>query len=126
SDSDKEGFFIKDKADTTTADDAMHVIVTDTGIRYKRFGWDKRVSSSDVSMPIEPGKTLLRVLVKPTTTLASFKVGTTSGADNVVPEVFNVPGGSWSVFSTTFYSEAGNTLYFNGLTSSTEVLIYKQ
>lgn len=73
--------------------------------------------SNTVAIPA--GADLLSIRVNPTTTLTGFKVGTTSGADDVI-NTQTVPSG-WVTFNINVFFPSATTLYVQGITSSTVI-----
>jgi hypothetical protein len=64
------------------------------------------------------------IRINPSSNLSAFKVGTSSGAGDVVP-VQAVTSGGWKVFNIGIYFPAATTLYFQGITAGTDVVIIK-
>jgi hypothetical protein len=62
--------------------------------------------------------------VNPSSDLNSFRVGTISDDDAYVFPTF-CAGGTWTLIDVSRYFPAGATLYFSGITSSTQVKIVK-
>lgn len=65
---------------------------------------------------------IVYIRVKPASELTGFKVGKTLNADDVIGTV-TVPAGVWSSYIIALYFETSTTLYFGGVTSSTDIAI---
>lgn len=65
---------------------------------------------------------IVYIRVKPTSELTGFKVGKTLNAEDVIGTV-TVPAGVWSSYIIALYFETNTTLYFGGVTSSTDIAI---
>lgn len=81
-------------------------------------------SSSNTTMSLSSGDYVLSILVNPTSALSSFSVGSTSGGTDIIPSQPLASG--LNNFSVNYYSSAGGTLYFTGITSSTVITLIKQ
>ena len=83
----------------------------------------KLSSAVDVSRVIPAGEFVKRILINPTSQLAALKVGTSSNGDEIMPEEL-IPAGQWFNISTELYCPTSTTIYFTGITSSTQIRIY--
>ena len=87
------------------------------------FSKDTATYSGDDSYAVGAGSYVKRVLLKPTTSLTAFKLGTTVSGDELVGEQA-VASGAWTVFNIDYYFECSGTMYFQGVTSSTSIIVY--
>jgi hypothetical protein len=63
-------------------------------------------------------------LVNPSSNLSAFEVGTSSGADDVVANQA-VNTGGWTVFHPNKYFASSGSLFFGGISASTDIKIVK-
>ncbi len=90
-------------------------------IRYA----NKDIFSSDVdaSRTYLSGTLIEKVVVNPSTSLSGFKIGVTPGGEEIV---FSQPvaAGSFKVFTIENYAGSPLTLYFGGVTSTTNFIVF--
>lgn len=65
---------------------------------------------------------LIYLRVKPVSELTAFKVGTVLNGEDVVYTT-TLPAGVWSTFLLGLYFETSTTLFFSGVTSSSDIAI---
>ncbi len=83
----------------------------------------KQTSATDISINVPSGEFVKRILVNPIGQLDALKVGTSSGAEDILPEMI-IPVGSWFNISVEKYASSAITFYFTGITSNTQIRIY--
>ncbi|MGN6438898.1 MAG: hypothetical protein ACTHMM_20310 [Agriterribacter sp.] len=64
-----------------------------------------------------------RIVIKPVSNLTGFSIGTSNGGNEILPPQ-NVISGSWKSFAIDQYFEISGTLWFNGITSNTNFVLY--
>jgi len=79
--------------------------------------------ATDGSRVVPVGAYVKRVLVKSSSNLTGFKVGTSSGADNLTSTQPNASG-EFVPYNIDKYYEAGGFVHFGGITSSTKFIIF--
>lgn len=85
---------------------------------------DKFTLATNGSKVLTIGEFYTRILIKPSTTLTALKIGTTNGGDELLIES-EVPSGSWFNLTLEKYVDSSTTLYFGGVSSSTDFRLYK-
>lgn len=85
---------------------------------------DSFTSGSDTSRTVAADMVITQILVNPASNLAAFEAGTSLGTDDVVTNQA-VSSGGWTVFVPNKYYASSGSLYFGGLTSSTQIKIVK-
>lgn len=74
---------------------------------------------------IPQGVYIKRVLVKPTSDLTAFAMGTTNGGNEIIPPMPVTAGAEYVVFTIEkSYVSASGALWFNGITSNTDYILY--
>ena len=66
---------------------------------------------------------ITRVVVITTGSLAAFKIGITNGGEELFPET-PFDASSVNAVQLNYYASTGGTIYFNGITSSTTLILY--
>lgn len=79
--------------------------------------------SSDGYVRIGSNTVVDLIIVQSEGNLAAFTVGTTDGGDEVLTAMA-VVADTWTPFVVMAYSSVAYNLYFGGITSSTQILIY--
>lgn len=108
------------------ADTATHItdFTNDAGYLTAATDIISRVNSTvgtNTSFVISSGYEVMTVIVIPASTLASFQVGTTSSGNDVIGT--QAVGTAGVTFNINGYFASGATLYFQGITSSTQIII---
>jgi hypothetical protein len=80
-------------------------------------------SAVDVSSVVGANKLITVVVVKNASGLTAFKIGTTNAGEELAPEQA-IDAGVPASFTLNKHSDSGLTLYFGGITSSTDIKIY--
>jgi hypothetical protein len=80
----------------------------------------KTTSGTNTSLVIPSGYQVLTIIIIPASTLSAFQVGTTSTGTDVIGTQAVGTGGM--VFNINEYFPSGATLYFQGITSSTQII----
>lgn len=103
-----------------------HYIVTDGSTnQWKILNIDSSTYASDGVFVIPSDKFVEKLVIMPSAGLAGFKVGSSSGADDIVFTQV-VTGSTATVFVINqFASGAPKTLYIGGITASTVIRFYK-
>lgn len=78
--------------------------------------------TSDGSFEVKGKMRIDAVAVKSTGSLAAFKIGTTNGGSELLAPY--VTSGNWDYFQINAYDTVDYIIYFGGITSSTDILIY--
>jgi hypothetical protein len=76
---------------------------------------------SDSTYVLNANVTLSGILIKLSTNLTSFKVGTTLNGDEIVSEQDITSTGNWQSFLLLYKSITTTTLYFSGITGTVNV-----
>jgi len=76
--------------------------------------------SSNTSLVIPSGYQVLSIIIIPTSTLTSFQAGTTSSGSDIIGN--QAIGTSGMTFQINGYYPTGVTIYFQGITSSTQII----
>ena len=79
---------------------------------------------SDGSTIIPGGLGVEALRIKSTGALAAFKVGTTANGSEVLAATTTTGSPTWDLFQVNAFSTADYTIYFGGITTSTDILIY--
>jgi hypothetical protein len=78
---------------------------------------------TDGTRAIPEGKYVTRILVNPAGNLAAFKVGYSAAGDQLITEQ-PVTAEQWTPFNIDYYFASAGTLYFTGITSSTQIIVF--
>lgn len=70
-------------------------------------------------------ETIIALNVLPSSNLSGFKVGSTPGADDIISEQFLISTGEYHSFAVIGKMASNKTLYFAGITASTQIAILK-
>jgi hypothetical protein len=70
------------------------------------------------------GVDLIYIRINPSSSLTTFKVGTTLGGNDIVPDQ-TIASGGWTTIDTNLFFSSSVTLYFGGITSSTDIGLVK-
>lgn len=115
-------------------DDLSDVVITDLQpgdafvwngsewVNQPRFYED--TDSTDIFRSIENDRIIVGVMLENTTNLVGFKVGTTFGADNLVPTQPALLADSPQFYSINLPTGPGLTLYFGGITDTVFIKTY--
>jgi hypothetical protein len=68
-------------------------------------------------------RAISKIYIKPSSSLTSFKIGFAIGGDEVATEQ-PVPSGGWTTIYVDRYRDTATTLYFAGISSSTDIIIF--
>lgn len=80
--------------------------------------------AADGSQAITGGLGVDKIRVKSTGALAAFTVGTTNGGSEVIAATVTTGDPTWDLFQVNAFSTSDYTIYFGGITASTDILIY--
>lgn len=84
---------------------------------------DKFTLTGDGTRDAVSGSFLKRILIKPSSSLAALKVGTTVGGDEILPEM-EVSSGAWFNITVERFIDSSTIIYFTGITSSSDIRFY--
>lgn len=84
---------------------------------------DKFTLVADGSKALVVNEFVKRVLINPASELSALKIGTTVGGDEIMPEQ-TIPAGAWYNVTLERFVGSATTLYFTGVTSSTQFRLY--
>lgn len=76
--------------------------------------------SNDGTFSLPSGGWLVGISANPTSALSAFKVGTTSGGNELIFDQ-SLPSGEYSTFNTSKYVSGSTILYIGGITSATDI-----
>jgi len=113
---------------TNSPEDVLEDTLFEAAITNKSF--QNRVIKSytaDGTYVIPKGTLLQNLVIKSTTNIASFKIGTAAGIGDISDEALSA--GINSVYTLNLYAETATTLYFTGITGSagtTTITIFKK
>lgn len=79
-------------------------------------------ADGSVQIPASIGVDGIRI--KSASALAALKVGTTDGGEEVLASTTTTGSPTWNMFTVSAFSSSAYTLYFDGITSSSEIIIY--
>lgn len=99
--------------------------VTDLINTVRSAGKDPFTLTGNGSRTYAAGSFVKRALVKPSSDLAAFKIGTTNGGGEIFDST-SILSGIWTVVELNFYNESGAPIYLTGITSSTDFIIYTE
>ncbi len=82
----------------------------------------KKTLTANGSQKIPAGKAVDMIKVKSESILAALEIGTTEGGSEVLTSIATTTG--WDSFLVSAFDTSPYTLYFTGITSSTQIIIY--
>jgi ribosomal protein L35AE/L33A len=103
--------------------------VSDSMITINSSGGSAEVNTFAVTMTTDSTYALLQdriveyILIKPASALTAFKLGTSIDDDAFIPSTPVIADGTFQMLIAPFHLASNTTLYFDGLTSSTEIKI---
>ncbi|MGN6421433.1 MAG: glycosyl hydrolase family 28-related protein [Pseudobacter sp.] len=99
--------------------------ITDSSLILKtQNDSDAFTIASDSSRSITGGTLMTYVLVNPSSALSGFKVGSASGTDDII-STQPVSAGVWKAFPVSYFIDVAASVYFGGITTSTQIRIVK-
>jgi hypothetical protein len=87
------------------------------------YSKDTDTFSGDDSYDVAAGTYVKRIIIKPASPLTAFQCGYSPSGDELVTEQ-PVDEDVWTVFAIDYYFESSATIYLQGLTSSTQFILY--
>jgi|CXWL01.1.fsa_nt_gi hypothetical protein len=81
--------------------------------------------AADGSYIIPAGDTILGCRIDPAANLAAFKIGTTNGGEEIIAAMAITSAAGESIQPLNIYAKVATTVYFGGITSLTEIRLYK-
>jgi hypothetical protein len=87
------------------------------------YSKDTDTFASDDDYAVPAGTYVKRIIIKPASPLTAFQVGYSPSGDELVTEQ-PVDEDVWTVFAIDYYFESSATIYLQGLTSSTQFILY--
>jgi hypothetical protein len=82
-------------------------------------------SEGSVNHSTSGGNILYKVRIKSTSLMANFKIGTTNGGSEILPDD-NVPSGVAGIYTLDFDLENPTTIYFSGLAGTWSIKLIFQ
>lgn len=107
------------------ASDGFFIVSDATAAKWKMVNVDVVVSATDTTYVINANKSINKLIIKPVSTLTGFKVGTSLAADDII-FTQSIAGGISSSFIVNLFADGANqTIFIGGITSSTNIKVFK-